>query len=364
MWIVGGHRDGHVQLAELLVAGHDDRLRAAVLAAHARHVQLRRDLGGDDVDPGHERPERDRVVPDERFVLGPVPTRGHSDRQHAGQWHVRLHVHPVREPEGMMVVTTFRERRNANPEAGTAFLLVIVLVAVVGVIAGAALVYAQTSMSASIAYQGQRANVADAENAIRTAIQYAAANPSVYTDLGTTTKNGSTVQQCQSTPVSVGSMNVAVCPNAGSGAASGIPRAAILSLSTSSAEDGIAKGSSGTMRIDGGIFSNTNINAKATISVINGDVYARGACDATVFTVASGHTINCNYGTTTNAIGSDPNFAPLISAPPATATLPSACSGSVKTATLVPGTYTSASALSAITTSCDLTILSPGVYYL
>jgi hypothetical protein len=263
----------------------------------------------------------------------------------------------------MMMFRFFRERRDANSEAGTAFLLVIVLVAVVGVIAGAALVYAQTSMSASIAYQGQRANVADAENAIRTAIQYAAANPSVYTDLGTTTKNGATVQQCASPAVSVGSMNVAICANAGSGVSSGIPRAAILSLGTSSSEDGIAKGSSGTMRVDGGIFSNTNINAKATISVLNGDVYARGACDSSVFTVASGHTINCNYGTTTNAIGSDPNFAPLISAPPATATLPSACSGSVKTATLVPGTYTSASALSAITTSCDLTILAPGVYY-
>src|SRR5262249_18108617 len=161
-------------------------------------------------------------------------------------------------------------------ESGSAFLIVLVLVAVVGTIAGAAIVYAQASMSGSIAYQAQRASVADAENAIRTAIQYAVANPSVYVDQGTTTKNGATVQKCYGTAISVASTSVAICPNAGSGVSSGVPRAAIISLSTSSSEDGIAKGSSGTMRVDGGVFSNTNINAKNTIAVSNADVYARG----------------------------------------------------------------------------------------
>jgi len=140
-------------------------------------------------------------------------------------------------------------------------MLVLVLICVVGVIAAAAITYAGTSMSASIVYQNRRSTLNDAESAVRTAIQYVKANPSLYVDQGTTTKNGTTVQQCVNPALTVGSMSVAVCPNAGSGASTGIPRAAILSLSTSSSEDGIAKGSSGAMRVDGGIFSNTNINA-------------------------------------------------------------------------------------------------------
>jgi len=262
-----------------------------------------------------------------------------------------------------MAPRSSRVGRTSTSEGGTALLIVLVLVCVVGTIAGAALVYAQTSMSASIAYQTQRSSVTAAENAVRTAIQYVIANPSMYSDLGTTTKNGATVQQCVSTPVTVGSVSVAVCPNSGSGVSQGYPRAAILSLGTSSSEDGIAKGSSGTMRVDGAVFSNSNINAKATIAVSNANVYARGSCDPTAFTVDTGKTINCNSGSASNAIGNDPNFAPPITAPPAAGTLPAACGGSTTTATLSPGTYTSASALSAITTSCALTILSPGVYY-
>jgi len=261
-----------------------------------------------------------------------------------------------------MTRRTFQRRPLDPNESGSTLVIVLILVCVVGLIAAASINFAQTSMSGSFLYQTKRASLADAEGSIRTALQYVKANPSAYADLGTTTKNGVTVRQCVNPAVTVGTMNVAICPNAGSGASSGIPRAALLTLSTNSSESGINKGSSGAMRVNGGVFSNTTISANGSISVVNADVWSRGACSGTI-TVDPGHTVTCNYGSAANVLGNDPNFAPPISAPPAAAALPASCSGSTTTATLSPGTYTSASALNAITTKCALTVLSPGVYY-
>jgi len=263
-----------------------------------------------------------------------------------------------------MTRRAFETRSPDSSKTGSALVLVLVLVCVVGMIAAASITFAQTSMSGSILYQSKRASLAGAEGSIRTAIQYVKANPSTYADLGTTTKNGVTVQQCVSPALTDSSMNVKICPNAGSGASSGIPRAAIISLSTSSSEDGINKGSSGTMLVNGGVFSNTTLKAKGTIKVAGANVYSRGACDSGNITVDTGYTVNCNYGSAANAIGDDPNFDPPITAPPAAAVLPATCTGSTTSVTLSPGTYTSAAALNAITTKCARTILSPGVYYM
>jgi len=160
-------------------------------------------------------------------------------------------------------------------ESAAALPLVLVLVAVVGVIAGAAISYAGTSMSASAAFQTHRAKAADAESAIRTAMQHVkateAAGGSIGQDLGLacTTMNY---------PGGTGTVSVNVCPQTDSLIQNNEYRASILALATDPSE-GVKFASNGENDVGGIIFSNSIVAVSGSqLAVRQGALYAWGSC--------------------------------------------------------------------------------------
>lgn len=139
------------------------------------------------------------------------------------------------------------------------------------------------------------------------------------------------------------------------------PGSALLTLSRASGEDGILHDKNNVLRVQGRVFSNSTIkvsNPGAELRGTNAPIYARGACTGTVL----GNPTSCS-DTSHDSLGADPGYTlPTAVPPPATAP---ACTAS-KTYSLDPGTYTSAAALSSLTSSsCGSPLLHfrPGIYY-
>ncbi len=255
--------------------------------------------------------------------------------------------------------------RHSSRESGAALLLVLFLVTCVGIIAAAAISYAGTSMSASAVYQTHRAKSADAEAAIRTAMQYVKANEASGGSLGEDT--GSPCPTNFSYPGSTGTVNVSFCPQADSLIHAGDYRAVLVTLAPSG--QGITQTKNTTLTIGGDVFSNSFINVRG-MDVPSGRVWAwndtagGGNCATGSVTASGGK--DCNAHTTYNnvvpKIGMDPGDPSLGHAaewkpagPPGTVQTPSGCN-------LQPGIYTSGSGL---TSACAGTInLAAGEYYL
>ena len=255
--------------------------------------------------------------------------------------------------------------RHRSRESGAALLLVLFLVTCVGIIAAAAISYAGTSMSASAVYQTHRAKSADAEAAIRTAMQYVKANEASGGSLGEDT--GSPCPTNFSYPGSTGTVNVSFCPQADSLIHAGDYRAVLVTLAPTG--QGITQTKNTTLTIGGDVFSNSSINVRG-MNVPSGRVWAwndtagGGNCATGSVTASGGK--DCNAHTTYNnvvpKIGMDPGDPSLGHAdewapagPPGTVQTPSGCN-------LQPGIYTSGSAL---TSACAGTInLAAGEYYL
>jgi len=255
--------------------------------------------------------------------------------------------------------------RYGSSESGAALILVLVLVTVVGVIAVAAIRYAGTSMSASAVYQTHRARSADAEAAIRTAMQYVKANEAAGGSLAEDT--GTSCPTNFSYPGGTGTVNVSFCPQTDSLIHSGDYRAVLVTLAPSG--QGITQTKNSTLTIGGDVFSNSFINVRS-MNVPNGNVWAwndtAGGGDCATGSVTASGGKDCNAHTTYNnvvpKIGMDPGDPSLGHAaewapagPPGSVQTPSGCN-------LQPGIYTSGSAL---TSACAGTInLAAGVYYL
>jgi hypothetical protein len=258
-----------------------------------------------------------------------------------------------------------RTGRFTSHESGAALLLVLFLVTCVGVIAAAAIRYAGTSMTASAVYRTHRAKAADAEAAIRTAMQYVKSNEAGGGSLGEDT--GTSCPTNFSYPGSTGTVNVSFCPQTDSLIHSGDYRAVLVTLAPSG--QGITQTKNTTLTIGGDVFSNSFINVQS-MNVPNGRVWAwndtagGGNCATGSVTAAGGK--DCNAHTTYNEvvpkIGMDPGDPSLghaaewtPAAPPGAVQTPSGCN-------LQPGIYTSGSAL---TSACAGTInLAAGQYYL
>jgi hypothetical protein len=245
-------------------------------------------------------------------------------------------------------------------------LLVLFLVACVGLIAAAAIKYAGTSLSASAVYETQRATRADAEAAIRTAMQYVKANEQTG---GTLATDGTTCPTNFSYPGSTGTVTVAMCPQPGSLTYAGYFRATLLTLAPSGF--GITQTKNNTLNVNGNVWSNSYIQVRGLN--VTGDVSAwndsalGGNC-ASGSVVVSG-TKDCNaHATYSNVVpkaGIDPgdpslghaaDWAPA--AAPGVSRTPTSCN-------LVPGVYTSGNALTNACPGSNSTInLAAGVYYL
>ncbi|KRA37624.1 MULTISPECIES: hypothetical protein [unclassified Nocardioides] len=133
------------------------------------------------------------------------------------------------------------------------------------------------------------------------------------------------------------------------------PGDAIITLGNSGGENGLSNANK-TLRVRGGIRSNSNISASGAIEVNDANVRARtGTCDNV--TVSAGYTKSCPAG----GGPSDPNYPADISTIPVLRTVPS-CTGTY--VELQPGYYDDAKALTDLTTGCNKIVwFRTGSYY-
>ena len=240
--------------------------------------------------------------------------------------------------------------RRRSGESGAALVLVLVLVTVVGVIAAAAIRYAGTSMTASAAFQTRRNQQADAEAAIRTAVQYVKANEQSG---GTLAADGTTCPTNFSYPGGTGTVTVAMCPQPGSLTYAGYFRATLLTLAPSGF--GILQTKNTTLNVNGNVWSDSyvsvrSLNVTGNLSAWN-DTALGGNCTSGSVVVTG--TKDCNAKTTYNNVvpqaGIDPGDPSLGHA---SDWAPAAAPGAVRTPSscnLVPGVYTSGSTMTIAT---------------
>ena len=141
------------------------------------------------------------------------------------------------------------------------------------------------------------------------------------------------------------------------------PAAALLTTSTNASEYGIRQAAAANdLRVNGQIYSNSTIFVPNNNSSITdpSPIKARGSCTGAVL----GNPTTCN-DTSSDPLYTAPVY-PLPTTVPPPATAPACQSTSASRAyTLSPGSYTSASALSNLTSGCanSLVYFSPGTYY-
>jgi hypothetical protein len=237
---------------------------------------------------------------------------------------------------------------------------VLLLVLCVGLVGGAAVTYAGTTLTASAStYLPARAKSADADSAIRTAVEY----------VRSVLANGGTLS-CPtdfSYPGTTGTVTVRMCPQTSSENHVSYLDTTLLTLAPSG--QGITQTKNNTLLVSGDVWSNSYISVR-DLDVENGKVWAwndtagGGNCSTAKVTASGGK--DCNAHATFNDVvppeGTDPGDPALGHSAD---WQPAAAPGPVQTPTgcnLQPGVYVSGSAL---TNACNSTItLAAGVYYL
>jgi hypothetical protein len=263
----------------------------------------------------------------------------------------------------------------SRDEQGSALVMALVMLSVVGLMVGAALTYAGASLrTTNTAYRPNRGSLYAADSAIQGAIQYVRNNPEMATDvLGA---------QCitdayKYTDPTVGLVSVDACPQSDSLIYEGRFRAVLLSLGTTST-DGIVLSHNGDVNIGGHVWSNSKIDlSNPTHMVVNGGrVWAWGACNRIGnIEMDPGVSPVCNASTTFGGVKpkvaldpDDPSLGHVAdwqpAAAPATLVQPAIPACVSNAMTLQPGVYYSGSEFSSKTNGCTNVTLSPGVYYL
>jgi hypothetical protein len=239
--------------------------------------------------------------------------------------------------------------------------------------------FADTSLRTTVAMRDQAAGAANADGAAKIAINALRQGTYSVNTGGTCFSGGSTLtlsnfyQPAGGAPDSAvvtcaqDTTNSAADPNVAISAANK-PGNAILTLGTSGAEDGINLKVSGgrTLKVHGGIFSNSNIDVELGRLETDTSVAARGAC--TTGAITSVPAATCNLGAVSDPRAADPNYSPPSGS--ATAQTVPACRGNGNVVTFTPGLYTgnaTANALNNLTKSsgCKDAIFwfPPGTYY-
>lgn len=264
-----------------------------------------------------------------------------------------------------------------SDDSGVSLILALIFVTVVAVVIAATLSFVDTNMRGTIAVRSEAAQAAAADGAAQIAVNNIRRSTySVSTGACTPFTGGSDTlslpnfyQAIQGSNYSA-SVQCTVDTNDSSAGGGGVPITsanrpgnAILSLGTSSSEDGVnlnANGSKNSIIVHGNIFSNSNIVAdKNPGMTTNATVTARTTCTGAI---AANPKI-CNFGNGANSAGDDPNYAPPPAAPATAQTVPS-CNGT-KVRKLSPGLYNNLTALNNLTNSgCNATFwFQPGIYY-
>lgn len=263
------------------------------------------------------------------------------------------------------------KRRFAKADdSGAALVLVLVIVTVVGVVLGALLSFADTSVRATVNLRDQAATEYEADGALQAAI----------TNIRNSTFNGGAGQQCfgssdtLSLPAFSGADSAAVtctadpakvliqCPSLSQ---CNRPGSAILTTGKIAGEDGIniQQPTGSAFRVHGVVFSNSNLNVVNGSLNTNTAVYARRACSGTIQSTPAP---SCNYSAA-NKLGDDPGYTPAISAVPVHRKLPP-CTTANSVVTFQPGYYDDAVGLSAMmagNSACRHSTwwFTPGAYY-
>ncbi|HEY1740007.1 MAG TPA: hypothetical protein VGI86_14930, partial [Acidimicrobiia bacterium] len=257
-------------------------------------------------------------------------------------------------------------------ERGASLIIALVFVSTFSLVIVGSLSYASTSFNQATVTRNVRDASAAADAATQTLINAMRYDP-------TWGQDGST---CAGATYSVGdgrTATVTCAPESGSGAAiSGNPPAnigmqpyplltdAAVAAPASSSEPGVTVTGSGTMDVSGGgnTYHSTSFSVASGSSYTDdsGSVYTDGTCaNVTPVGACSAYAGGSTYGTKVSSLKQS---APISSAP-AVQTAPT-CPGTNKYLALSPGTYTDASALSALTNgSCPGLVLHllPGTFY-
>jgi hypothetical protein len=266
-----------------------------------------------------------------------------------------------------------RASGRSEPERGSALVMALLMLSVVGVVMAAALDYAGTSLRASnVAIRPQRASAYAADGAAQSAIQFLRSNPQAGADF----YNACAPTAYTYPDPNAGDVAIEICPQTDSLIHQGNYRAALLTLGTDNNE-GIRLTHNGTVNVGGDVFSNSRIQANPTLlHVSGGNVWAWNTCPP-----SANISVDAGYATTCSASGPFGGVKPKVALDPADSSLghaadwkpvplpPSlvqpvipACPSGV--ATMTPGVYYDPAALSALTTTCNTVTLSPGAYYL
>jgi hypothetical protein len=252
-----------------------------------------------------------------------------------------------------------------SDEGGSALVMALVVLTVVGVVVAAALPFAGTSLrSSNTALGPHRDALYAADAAMQSAIEWVSTHPDAASGLGDADCADHGVTFGYDDPV-VGPVPVEVCPQGDSFAPLGRPRSVLLALGDD-ADDGIEIDGGGAIYVRGHVYSHDDIDVSrgAALEVQGyGRAFAHGGCAGPIST-ENGVPPDCDLSTA-SIVGADPAYAPP--AAPASLAQPAVapCSRANPTATLSPGVYRDAAALDDLTDgSCDAVWLRPGTYFL
>lgn len=268
-----------------------------------------------------------------------------------------------------------RQLRWARGEEGTSLILALAFITMFGVFAALLAQFGAESFKTTTAVRDRRAGVYAAEGAVDTAID------SVRTNTGMGTNGGSCFGVGSTPSLSLGTVAshaiTATCTGQASavgGVNASLPSQALLTTATGS-EDGVTV-YGGTVKIDGGIFSNSGVTVVGgALDTGSSPLTARGACN-NYFAIyswmtISGNPVTCNVGAGGHPEGNDPNYPSPLSALPAYQPVPSCPASGNKVITFNPGFYDDDVALNRLTydtstnDSCHNAVLwfKPGQYY-
>jgi hypothetical protein len=262
-------------------------------------------------------------------------------------------------------------------EQGSALVMALVMLTVVGLMVAAGLTYAGTSVRASNdAIRPNRASLYAADSAIQGAIEYVRDNPEMSSDvLGATC----IPNFFRYTDPTVGEVTVDACPQPDSLIYEGSFRAVLLTLGETDS-DGIMLSHNGDVDINGHVWSNSDIELSNPTRMVmkGGRVWAWEDCGRPQnIQMPPGLSPVCNARTNPTFGGVKPKVA-LDPADPSLGHVadwqPAAAPGSfvqpvippcvAKVMTLQPGVYSDGDEFSNMTNACDTVNLSAGVYYL
>jgi hypothetical protein len=250
--------------------------------------------------------------------------------------------------------------RRSSPidgERGSALILALLVLTVIGVITAASLSYLATSLSdVNFATHPSRTSSTSADAATETAIAYLRHHPEVARYLGFTCP-ASTV----TFPGDAGTVSVGICPQAGSLVATNTPLAKFLTLGANASETDVTTGAPGDLVVYGDTFANAAVTANGVSRIVvhDGRAWARRACTGTIVVDPGTPAAVCNLAGAVPAVGVAPAYVPAVAVKPANGV--GSCAAGV--ASIGPGTYTLVQLQTAVG-ACTTVWFQPGVFYL